>query len=114
LNAVMKPQWQRLLTTLIDQVKHGAPLELMELEPDECVKWIAEESEDQLGSHMLDAMSDAYVTPKIGNRYDTLCAKLMVGTMTADELCEWRDMHRAALIDMCSKWARKKVEEETL
>jgi hypothetical protein len=111
MNAVVKPQWQRLLTTLIDQVKHGAPLEMLELEADECVTWITEESQDNFGSQMLDAMSDAYVKPKIGNRYDVLSIKLMVGTMTADELCEYRDIHRAAMIDMCSTWARRKIEE---
>jgi hypothetical protein len=111
MNAVVRPQWQRLLTTLMDQVKHGAPLEMLELEADECVTWIAEESQDNFGSQMLDAMSDAYVRPKIGNRFDMLSIKLMLGTMTADELCEFRDIQRAAMIDMCSKWARRKIEE---
>lgn len=111
MNAVVKPQWQRLLTTLTEDVKHGAPLEMLELESDECITWIAEESQDSLGSGMLDAMSDAYIAPKVGNRYDALCTKLLLGTMTADELCEYRDMHRAAMIDMCSKWARRKIDE---
>lgn len=107
------PQWKRLKTQLIEDVRYGAPPDYIELTPVECVQWIDEESEHLIGYEMLDAMGEAYMRDKTRDRYNLLCTRLMDGSMTADELCEYRDMHRAALIDMCSKWARREVEKES-
>lgn len=114
MNAVTKPRWTRLKNQIIDNVKHGAPLEDYQLEPDECVTWVDEECEEQqtVSHHFIEAVSCIWVSGNQLPKFDALTRKLLLGTMTADELCEWRDIQRAAMIDYCSRWARGKVTEE--
>ena len=110
------PKYRRLKTVLTDDVKHGAPLEMLTLEADECVTWSDEEGHGELfAEHWLDALSDLWAkdaNPKTRTRFDALTCRLMRGTMTPDELIEWRDIQRAAAIDYFSAWARREIEQE--
>jgi hypothetical protein len=118
--AVLKTAWRRVKTDMIEDIKHGAPVEEYELEADECVRWIEEEETNwdtsvAVSMNLQEAMSELSTDTtkcKTFEKFEALTRKLMLGTMTADELCEWRDIQRAALIDHCSAWARRVAERE--
>jgi hypothetical protein len=112
MNAVALPRYRRLLDELKEQVQYDRyPIERITLEGEECVRWCVEEdTKDTITGAMLHAISD-FDAKKLA-RCDVLVAKLMLGTMTADELIDWRDLQREALIDYCSRLARRKVELE--
>jgi hypothetical protein len=120
MSAVLKQRYRRVKTEMLENIKHGAPLEDYTLEPDECVRWIAEEESKwdlsvALAMNWHEAIGElAFDKTKVKTfeRLDALLEKLMLGTMTADELCEWRDIQRATLIDFCSNWARHEAEQE--
>lgn len=116
MNAVVKPKWRRLKTELVEDVKFGAPLETLRLEADECVTWADEEGQGELfAHHFLDGVAEIWdkdFDPNVRKRFDDLCKKVMDGTISADELIEWRDIQRAAVIDYFSAWARNAVEQE--
>jgi hypothetical protein len=112
MSAQLIPRYRRVLDELKEQVQYDRyPIERITLEGEECVRWIAEEdTKDTITGAMLHAISD-FDAKKLA-KCDALIAKLMIGTMTVDELCEWRDMQRSSLIDYCSRLARRKVELE--
>jgi hypothetical protein len=115
MNALVQPLYKSLRNELRDNVRYDrVPLETITLEGDECIRWLVEEDhkDDGITTHLLQAIGD--LEGKQLAKANVLLAKLMTGAMTADELMEWRDMQRAALIDYCSSWARKVVEEELL
>ena len=104
------PKWSRLRTTLAADVRHGAPLELIELEPAECVTWIAEESEYDIAGALADAIG-AVEQPKQRERLVQLVTEMM-GDMTADRLIELRDELRGILKDYCSDHVRRVVGDD--
>jgi hypothetical protein len=111
MNAVVQAPYKRVKDELRDTVKYDRyPIERITLEGEECVRWIVEEckSPETITYYLTDAMNE-WEGKKLA-KSDALIAKLMSGTMTADELIEWRDILRAALIDYCSDWARKAIE----
>jgi hypothetical protein len=114
LNAVVKPKWQRLRTELTQSVTlDRVPLETITLEAEECLRWLDEEGkEGSLTWYLMDSVNE--LEGKKRAKFDVLIAKLMTGAMTADELIDFRDLQRSALIDYCSSWARRVVEEELL
>lgn len=120
MNAVAIPRYRRIKQMIKDDVRHGADLRDYMLEPDECVTFIEEEETnwDQsvaVAMNLHEAVAELATTPgklKTFERFDKLCRKLMQGTMSVEELCEWRDIQRAALIDHVSALARREVEQE--
>jgi hypothetical protein len=113
MNAVVKPVYKRVLDELKDSVRYDRiPLETIVLEAEECIRWIDEEGKkpETLTYYMTDAVAE--LDGKKQAKSDALIAKLLTGTMTADELIEWRDLQRSALIDYCTDWARRKVDLE--
>jgi hypothetical protein len=113
MNAVVKPNWQRLRTELTEMVKRdGYPLDYIRFTEEETVRWIDEEGRkpDSVAYYMLDAMSE--LTIKQFEKADELLTKMMLGTMTVDEATQWRDMQKNALKEFASAWARRVIEEE--
>ena len=111
MNAVVQAPRMSVKDELYHEVKYGRyPIEHITLEAEECIQWIAEEDKEgeTITWYLMHAMSD--LEGKKLAKSDALIAKLMTGAMTADELIEWRDLMRSALIDHCSSGARTQVE----
>ena len=111
MSAVLKAPPMPLKDELVLTVTAGRyPIEHITLECDECLRWIAEEAAKP--NAVTDTIAEALLEleGKKLTKSDSLITKMMTGVMTADELIEWRDLMRSALIDHCSDWARKAIE----
>ena len=76
-----------------------------------CVRSVAA-VEDEVHQGGVHDPGRASREPRVGLLHVGGAGDVEVHPGTADELLEYRDMVRAALIDYCSDWARKSVGEE--
>jgi hypothetical protein len=109
MNAVPHPKWARLRAELVSDVKHGAPIEYIELSPAETLRWIAQEDGDDIVEVFVDTITG--LDDKRNQALESLLVELM-GDVTADRLIALRDFVRTILCDRCSERARDVVEED--
>lgn len=109
MNAVPHPKWARLRAELVSDVKHGAPIEYIELNPDEALRWIAQEDDDDSVEVLVDTITG--LDDKRNEQLAAFLSELMMD-VTADRLLAFRDFIRRILCDRCSERARDKVEED--
>jgi hypothetical protein len=109
MNAVPHPKWSRLRAELVSDVKHGAPIEYIELSPEDTLRWIAQEDEDDIVEVFVDTITG--LDDKRNQALESLLVELM-GDVTADRLIALRDFMRTILCDRCSARARDAVEED--
>lgn len=109
MNAVVHPKWSRLRAELISDVKHGAPIEYIELSPEETLRWIAQEDGDDIVEVLVDTITG--LDDKQNQKLETLLSELMMD-ITADRLVAFRDFVRRMLCDRCSERARDLVEDD--
>jgi hypothetical protein len=109
MNAVVHPKWSRLRAELVSDVKHGAPIEYIELSPEETLRWIAQEDGDDIVEVLVDTITG--LDDKQNQKLEALLVDLM-GDVTADRLIAMRDFVRTILCDRCSERARDLVEED--
>lgn len=109
MSAVPQPKWSRLRAELISDVKHGAPIEYIELNPDEALRWVAQEEGDDIVETFVDCISglDDAANKKLA---DLLCELMM--DVSADRLIAARDFVRKIICERCSQRARDAVEED--
>lgn len=109
MNAVAHPKWARLRAELVSDVKHGAPIEYIELNPDESLRWIAQEDQVDIVEVLVDTITG--LDDKQNQALETLLSELMMD-VTADRLIAFRDFVRRIICDRCSQRARDAVEED--
>lgn len=109
MNAVPHPKWSRLRAELVSDVKHGAPIEYIELSPEDTLRWIAQEDEDDIVEVFVDTITG--LDDKRNQALESLLVELM-GDVTADRLIALRDFVQTILCDRCSARARDAVEED--
>jgi hypothetical protein len=109
MNAVPHPKWSRLRAELVSDVKHGGPIEYIELDPDEALRWIAQEEGDDIVETLVDTITG--LDDKQNGQLESLLSELMMD-VTADRLLAFRDFVRRILCDRCSQRARDAVEED--
>jgi hypothetical protein len=107
--AVPHPKWSRLRAELVSDVKHGAPIEYIELSPEETLRWIAQEEGDDIVEMFVDTITG--LDDKRNQALESLLVELM-GDVTADRLIALRDFVRTILCDRCGARARDAVEED--
>jgi hypothetical protein len=108
-NAVPHPKWARLRAELVSDVKHGAPIEYIELSPEETLRWIAQEDGDDIVEVFVDTITG--LDDKRNQALEAFLSELMMD-VTADRLLAFRDFVRTILCDRCSERARDMVEED--
>lgn len=109
MNAVVHPKWSRLRAELVSDVKHGAPIEYIELSPEETLRWIAQEDGDDIVEVLVDTITG--LDDKRNQALEALLSELMMD-VTADRLLALRDFIRKIICDRCSERARNAVEED--
>lgn len=109
MNAVAHPKWARLRAELVSDVKHGAPIEYIELDPDDALRWIAQEDKVDIVEVFVDTLSG--LDDKTNHNLEALLSEVMMG-ISADRLIELRDLIRKILCERCSERARDAVEED--
>lgn len=109
MSAVPHPKWSRLRAELVSDVKHGAPIEYIELDPDESLRWIAQEDKVDIVEVLVDTVTG--LDDKQNHNLETLLSELMMD-ITADRLLAFRDFVRKVICDRCSERARDAVEED--
>jgi len=116
-------KYRRLRDQILDDIESGADPDDYTLEADECITWCDEEDPGQMFAyHFVEAVNELWRMPedpraralkvKVRDRFEALTRKVMEGNMTVEELCEWRDIQRAAVIDYISNWARVEIARE--
>jgi hypothetical protein len=108
-NAVAHPKWARLRAELVSDVKHGAPIEYIELNPDEALRWIAQEDQVDIVEVLVDTVTG--LDDKQNEKLEALLSELMMD-VTADRLIAFRDFVRKVICERCSQRARDAVEED--
>jgi hypothetical protein len=108
-NAVPHPKWARLRAELVSDVKHGAPIEYIELGPDEALRWIAQEDGDDIVEVLVDSITG--LDDKRNRALEALLSELMMD-VTADRLIDLRNFVRTIICDRCSERARDLVEDD--
>ncbi len=109
MNAQIQPNWSRLRAELVSDVKHGAPIEYIELSPAETLRWIAQEEGDDIVEVFVDTISG--LDDKQNQKLERLLIELMM-EVSADDLMATRDLIRSMLCNRCSERARDVVEED--
>lgn len=109
MNAQVHPKWARLRAELVSDVKHGAPIEYIELNPDEALRWIAQEDQADIVEVFVDTLSG--LSDSENRQLEDLLSEVMMG-ISADRLIALRDIIRKVLCDRCSERARDAVEED--
>ncbi len=109
MNAQLQPKWSRLRAELVSDVKHGAPIEYIQLDPDEALRWIAQEEGDDIVENFVDTVSG--LDDKQNQQLESMLTELMMD-VTADRLIAFRDFLRKVMCDRCSQRARDAVEED--
>lgn len=109
MNAQVHPKWARLRAELVSDVKHGAPIEYIELDPDEALRWIAQEDQVDIVEVFADTITG--LDDKQNEKLEALLSELMMD-VTADRLIAFRDFVRKTLCERCSQRARDAVEED--
>lgn len=109
MNAVAHPKWARLRAELVSDVKHGAPIEYIELNPDEALRWIAQEDQVDIVEVLVDTVTG--LDDKQNEKLEALLSELMMD-VTADRLIAFRDFVRKVICERCSQRARDAVEED--
>lgn len=109
MNAQVQPKWARLRAELVSDVKHGAPIEYIELNTDEALRWIAQEDKVDIVEVLVDTLSG--LDDKQNHNLEALLSELMMD-VTADRLIALRDFVRKIICDRCSECARDAIEED--
>lgn len=109
MNAQVQPKWSRLRAELVSDVKHGAPIEYIELDPDDALRWIAQEEGDDIVENFVDTISG--LDDKQNQQLESMLTELMMD-VSADRLIAFRDFLRKVMCDRCSQRARDAVEED--
>lgn len=109
MSAVPHPKWSRLRAELVSDVKHGAPIEYIELSPEETLQWIAQEEGDDIVEVLADSIAE--LDDLRNQKLERLLIELMM-SVSADDLIAARDLVRSILCDRCSKRARDAVEAD--
>ena len=109
MNALVQPKWSRLRAELVSDVKHGAPIEYIELNPDEALRWIAQEDDEDIVEVLVDTISG--LGDAQSKTLESLLTELMMD-VSADRLIAARDFIRKILCERCSSRARDAVEED--
>lgn len=109
MNAVTHLSWNRLRAELVSDVKNGGPIEYIELSPEETLRWIAQEEDDNIVETFVATVKG--LDDKQSQALESLLVELM-GDVTADRLIAARDFVRRILCERCSQRARDAVEED--
>lgn len=98
--------WRLMIDQMRDDMNHGAPGP--HLEPSEVPRWVSEMNEGSKEeiTDMTGALSEMLLDVRDRNRkrLNNLLAEMM-GDISADKLCELRDLLRSELTDYCIKQA---------